>query len=211
MLRIGHFGGTKPTFDCSTPIDLAYDDAKRNAYAYANLAECLHAAGPQGEVVEVPPPKAAPAKETRSWSISGAAGGGVSAGAPRLAATLGGQLSLRTGEYLVFNPVIGFNLLYLSPGADNSGTLAAATAEIGVRIQQPLNGLYFDVSAGGYAGFDINAGRAARFTGGATAAAGVGWRWQRFELGAEARALVPEVDLDRTEVVVLGHAALRFP
>jgi hypothetical protein len=145
--------------------------------------------------------------------LSGAAGGGVTAGAPRLAARLGGQVSLRTGEYLVFNPVIGFNLLYLSPGADNPATLAAATAEIGARIQQPLKGLYFDVSVGGYAGFDIDAGRdpATRFTGGATAAAGVGWRWQRFELGAEARAIVPDADIDRTQVVVLGHAALRFP
>jgi hypothetical protein len=115
-------------------------------------------------------------------------------------------VSLRIGEFVVFNPVIGLNLLYLPSSSADPSTLAAATADIGLRIQQPLQGFYFDVSAGGYAGFDVDPkrDRSAQFTGGPTATVGLGWRWQRLELGAQARALVPETDFDRTHVVVFG-------
>lgn len=212
-LRIGHAGGVVQQFDCNASLGLEYDVAKSNAYAYDILANCLHGEGTQATEVTVKPPAAAAAAQAPRWSFSGALGAGVTPGAPRLAAALGGQVSLRTGEYVVFNPVIGFNLLYLSPSADSPASFAAATAELGLRIQQPLKGLYFDVSGGGYAGFDIDPrrDRAAQFTGGPTAAAGVGWRWQRFELGAQARALVPGTEFDRTQLAVFGHGALLFP
>jgi len=214
VFGIKHAGGVVQQFDCNAALGLEYDVAVRNAYAYDILANCLHGEGSTGSEYTAPPPAArATAQQAPRWSLSGSLGAGVTPGATRFAATLGSQVSLRTGEYVVFNPTIGFNLLYLSPGADNPASLAAATADIGLRIQQPLKGLYFDVSAGGYAGFDINGGRdpSAQFTGGPTAAAGVGWRSQRFELGVRARALVPETDFDRTQLVVFGHGAVLFP
>jgi hypothetical protein len=212
-LHIGHMGGVVQNFDCGSALGFAYDIAKRNAYAYDILANCLHGEGTKAMEVTGNTPAAPPAKEAPRWALSAAIGAGLTPGVPQFAAALGGQVSLRTGEYVVFNPVIGFNLLTLPSTDNNSSTLAAATADIGLRIQQPLEGFYADVSAGGWAGFDINAGRdpAAQFTGGPTAAAGLGWRWQRLELGAQARALVPETDFDRTKLVVLGRAALLFP
>jgi len=154
---------------------------------------------------------AAPAD--RRWSISAGAGADVTPDAQRLAAALGGRVSLRTGEFVVFNPTIGFNLLYLPASSLNTSHLLAATADVGVRLQQPLSGFYFDVSAGVYGGFDIDPDRAdpTRATGGFTGAAGAGWRWQKLELGAETRALSPGIDFDSASVMVFGRAALRFP
>jgi len=108
--------------------------------------------------------------------------------------------------------VIGLNLLYLPPSDFNPSHLVAATADLGLRIQQPLEGFYFDVAAGGYAGFDIDPSRGgpAEFTGGPTGAVGLGWRFRHLEIGPEARALVPEGDFDRTQVLVFGRAAWRF-
>ncbi|GLR87967.1 eCIS core domain-containing protein [Bradyrhizobium iriomotense] len=212
-LGIAHQGGVVQQFNCDAALGLEYHVAARNAYAYDILANCLYGSGTEAHEVTVNPPAGkAPAPEAPRWSISGGAGGDVSPRAQRLAAALGGQVSLRTGEYVVFNPVIGVNLLYLPSNANNPSTLEAATADIGLRIQQPLKGLYFDVSAGGFAGFDIDPARdpSSKFTKGVTATAGVGWRWQHLELGAQARALVPETDFDRTKLVVVGRAALLF-
>ena len=121
-LGIAHRGGVIQSFDCGTPIGLEYDDAKRNAYAYDILANCLHGSGTQATDVTVrrPAPARASARGRADsrWSISAAAGADITPGAERLAAALGGQVSLRTGEFVVFNPVIGLNLLYLpSSGA----------------------------------------------------------------------------------------------
>jgi hypothetical protein len=162
-------------------------------------------------------PAAAPTATTdapadKRWSISAAAGADVTPNAQRFGAALGGRVSLRTGELVVFNPQIGLNLLYLPSSDANPSHLLAATADLGLRIQQPLKGFYFDVSAGGFAGFDVDPKREAttEITGGFTAAAGAGWRWQHLEVGAEARALMPGADLDRTNVLVFGRAAWRF-
>jgi hypothetical protein len=203
-------------FDCNAAVGLAYDDAKRNAYPYGILADCLHGEGTQVEEVTVARPTRPTASETgRSearWSISAAAGADVTPGAERFAAALGGRVSLGTGEFVIWNPTIGLNLLYLPSSSANPSNLLAATADLGLRIQQPLEGFYFDVSAGGFAGFDIDPSRepSAELTGGLTGAAGLGWRWQHLELGAGTRALVPEADFDRTQVLVFGRLALRF-
>jgi|GEM_PF-3382163 len=153
----------------------------------------------------------APPAEKR-WSISAAAGGDVTPDAQRLALALGGRFSLRSDQALIFNPAIGFNLVYLPSSSFNSSHLLAATGDVTARIQQPLSGFYFDISAGGYAGFDIDPKRetTTEFTGGLTAAAGLGWRFERVEVGAEVRALVPEAEFDRTNVLVFGRAAWRF-
>jgi len=220
VLRAAHEGTPERTypeafFDCSLSMGLEWESAKRNAFAYDRLANCLHGDRPSS-VVETAPvvPGTAAATGTDSrWSLSAAAGAEVTPDAYRFASALSGRVSLRTGEYVVFNPVIGLNLLYLPPSDFNPSHLLAATADIGLRIQQPLEGFYLDVSAGGYAGFDIDPSRTspAAFTGGVTGAAGLGWRFQHIELGAETRALVPEADFDRTQVLIFGRAAVRFP
>lgn len=219
-LRIAHAGIPERTypsafFDCATSLELDWEDAKRNAFAFDRLANCLHGDRPSAALEPAPtvPGTTAPATTDPRWSISAQAGAEVTPNAYRFASALSGRVSLRTGEYVVFNPVIGLNLLYLPPSDFNPTHLAAAAADIGLRIQQPLEGFYFDVTAGGYAGFDIDPARAspAALTGGVTASTGLGWRFQRLEIGAEARALVPEAEFDRTQVLIFGRAALRFP
>jgi hypothetical protein len=198
------------------PLGLRYDEAKRNAYPYGILANCLHGEGTVKEDVPVAPLAGAkapvPASADSRWSISAAAGAGVSGKAQRFATALSGRLSLRPGELAVFNPQVGLNLLYLPSTDATPSHLLAATADLGLRIQQPLKGFYFDVSAGGFAGFDIDPRREspAQVTGGLTGSVGAGWRWKSVELGAEARALAPDAQLDRTQVLVFGRAAWRF-
>jgi Domain of unknown function (DUF4157) len=221
VLRASHAGIAERTVPeallaCELPFGLDYDDAKKNAFTYEMLANCLHGERPTAVVDTTPAPKAESASGTKSesrWSISAAAGADVTPDAQRFAAALGSRVSLRTGEFVVFNPVIGLNLLYLPSSSANPSHLLAATADLGLRIQQPLEGFYFDVSAGGFAGFDIDPNReqAAQFTGGLTGTTGLGYRWKSLELGAEARALVPGADFDQTNVMVFGRAALRFP
>ncbi len=216
VLRIAHAGLPERTFpeaffDCSSPLGLEWEDAKRNAFAFDRLADCLHGEQPSSEVEVSPAPQGAAAADSR-WSISAGAGADVTPDAYRFASMLSGRVSLNTGEFVVFNPVIGFNLLYMPPTDFNASHLVAATADLGLRIQQPLEGFYFDVAAGGYAGFDIDPSRGepAEFTGGPTGAVGLGWRFRRIEIGPEARALVPEGDFNRTQVLVFGRAAWRF-
>jgi hypothetical protein len=57
----------------------------------------------------------------------------------------------------------------------------------GLRIRQPIRGAYLDVSAGGFGGFEAEARNPAQFIGGISAGGGVGWHWERLEVGAEAR------------------------
>jgi hypothetical protein len=174
--------------------------------------EILHDA-----LVPTPAQPAAPATTPKTskgpgWTISGAAGGDVTPDAQRLAFALGGRVSLRSDELVVFNPMLGFNLLYLPASSFNASHLIAATGEVGARFQRRFSGFYFDVSAGGFAGFDIDPKRETTtdFTGGLTGAVGAGWRWQNLDVGVETRALVPEADFDRTNVLVFGRAAWRF-
>jgi hypothetical protein len=202
VLGIGHARGVRVSFDCGSPLGLRYEEAKKNAYPYGILANCLEGEGSEAEevTVTVAPPVQAPGtgKSDSRWSLSATAGGG----ARGFAATLGSKISLNIGEYAVWNPTIGFNLLYLPSGVADSSQVAAATAELGLRIQKPLRGFYFDVSGGGFTTFDA--------TTGLTGTAGLGVRWKRLELGAEARAVVPGTEFDNTDVLILGRAALRF-
>jgi hypothetical protein len=183
-------------FNCGSAFGLEYKVAKQNAFAYEILADCLHGEQPSSDIeVKVTP------REQR-WSISGAAGADVTPKAQRFAAALSGRLSLPINDLVAWSPAIG--LLALRSSSDNPSDLVAATAELGLRIGRPVKGFYFDVSAGGFAEIDP------KFTGGLTGAVGAGFRWQKVELGVEARALVPEADFDRSEVLVFGRVALRF-
>jgi hypothetical protein len=211
-LRIAHTGTPERQypeafFDCAIPLGVDWDDAKRNAFAFDRLADCLHGTRPSSSVTVDAPAStrdaASSANPDSRWSLSAGLGADVTPDAYRFASALSGRVSLRTGEYVVFNPVIGFNLLYLPSSSGNASHLLAATAELGLRIQQPLEGFYFDIAAARTS--------PAVFTGGPTASAGLGWRFSRLEVGAETRAMVPETDFDRTQVLVLGRAALRFP
>ena len=212
-------------FDCSLSMGLEFDDAKRNAFAFDRLADCLHGTRPSSNVTAEAPeggrdarPAADAARNPDSrWSLSLGAGADVTPGAYRFASALSGRVSLRTGEFVVFNPIIGLNLLYLPPSDANPAHLMAATADVGLRIQQPLQGFYFDVAAGGYGGFELDPTRTPGGsptptpTGGLTGTVGLGWRFRPLEIGVETRALVPEAMFDRTQVLVFGRAALRFP
>jgi hypothetical protein len=216
VLRATHAGTPERTypsafFDCGISLELEWEDAKRNAFAYDRLSDCLHGERPSSSLVTPAVTATAGSSDSR-WSISASAGADVTPNAYRFASALSTRVSLRTGEFVIFNPTIGFNLLYLPSSDLNSSHLAAATADIGLRIQQPLDGFYFDIAAGGYAGFDIDPTRpdATRPTGGPTASAGLGWRFQSLELGPEVRALVPEAEFDHTQVIVFGRAAYRF-
>jgi Domain of unknown function (DUF4157) len=183
-------------FNCGSAFGLEYKVAKQNAFAYEILADCLHGEQPSSDIEGKVTPR------EHRWSISGAAGADVTPKAQRFAAALGGRLSLRPDELVVFNPQIGVNLLYLPSSDSNPRPLL--TAELGLRIRQPLKGFYFDVSAGGFTDIDFKSTR------GLTGAVGAGFRWQQVELGAEARALVPGADFDRNEVLVFGRVAWRF-
>lgn len=200
VLGIGHLGGKIQSYSCDMTFGFRYAVARKNAYSYGILVDCLHGEGSQGE--ELSPAAPAGASGTGAgrsgsrWSLSG--GIGLTAGAQRFAAALGGSLSLRSGEYAVWSPRIGLNLLYLRDPAQ----LAAVTAEVGARIQQPVKGFYFDVSGGGFASFDAPRGL--------TGTVGLGFRTKRLELGAEARALVPGTDFGSADVLILGRAAVRF-
>ncbi|MEA2563866.1 MAG: hypothetical protein QOH06_5370 [Acidobacteriota bacterium] len=196
VLGITHKGGRVQSYSCEGSFGFRYADARQNAYAYAILANCLHGEGSQPEVV----PVRTPARRSR-WSISGAAGADVATGARRFASVLGANVSLGNGEYVVWNKRLGFNLLYLS----DPSQLVAATAEVGVRIQQPLRGFYFDVSGGGFAGFKVD-----QPTAGLTGTAGLGFRFERLELGVGARAVVPGTNFGDADVLILGRAAWRF-
>jgi hypothetical protein len=131
---------------------------------------------------------------------------------------LGLRYSLRQDKLIVVSPFLGVHALYLPSGGRNGDHLLAALAEFGVRFQGinvPLRGVYFDVKAGGYAGFDIPAkqpmtGSQASVTGvyGGSGALGLGYRWERLEVGVEARDLI---GTDKTNhVLILGGGTLVF-
>ena len=136
-------------------------------------------------------PEAAEHPPDRRWTLSASLGTELEPDLRRLAGLIGGQLSLRTGSHVVFNPRIGLHLLHITEPNDEAGRLSAAMLDLGLRIQQPLRGAYLDVEAGGFEGFKAEPGGPSEATGGLTLGAGVGWRWERLELGAEARTLLP--------------------
>ena len=134
--------------------------------------------------------------------------GGVSLpeGERTAAFALGARYSLRSDQTIVFNPLLGAQLLYLPAAGDRTTHLAAAIGEIGLRIQRPVRGVYFDVRTGGYVGLELPG---ADVEAGLTGAIGFGYRWERFELGAEARGLL-DLTGDRDRVIVVGAGAIRF-
>ncbi|HEV8579164.1 MAG TPA: DUF4157 domain-containing protein [Thermoanaerobaculia bacterium] len=213
ILGIGHEGGVKVNLSCDTPYGLAYEVAKLNAHPYGILAQCLAGRGAVQEGEEIVAPQAGELAGGRTgsrWSISAAAGADVTPKAQRFAAALSGRLSLSNGDLVAWGPAIG--LLHLRSSSANPSDLFAATAELGLRVGRPLKGFYFDVSAGSFGGIDIDPRRETprQLTGGFTGAVGMGLRSKRWEAGVETRALVPDVDLGRTEVMIFGRVALRF-
>ncbi len=139
--------------------------------------------------------------------------GGVSqpTGAARIALGLGTRYSLRSDQLIILNPTIGAQLVFLPSTGPTSEHVAVAIAELGLRIQQPLTGVYGDLRAGGFVGIGLpgaaGTGAGPRAVGGFAGAAGVGYRWERIELGVEGRALLGPSD---SQFIVLGSGALRF-
>jgi hypothetical protein len=147
---------------------------------------------PQPPVVEPPSTTSAAGAEsgrapTSSRRFGLEFGGGLSLPEGQRSAALGvgGRFSLRSDQAIVINPLLGARLLYLPPGGDRTTHLAAAVGEIGLRVQQPLRGAYLDLRVGGYVGLELPS-PGPRVEGGVSASAGLGYRWERFELGAEA-------------------------
>lgn len=145
--------------------------------------------------VPKPPPKptapAAPAALRFGASVSG--GGALSQEGWRAAVDLGAQYSLRSDRVIVIDPTVGAHLLYLPSGGHRLSHIAAAIAELGLRVQQPVQGLYVDVDLGAYAGVQIPTGPnapGASPIGGFTGALGAGYHWERLSIGAQTRGLV---------------------
>jgi hypothetical protein len=80
--------------------------------------------------------------------------------------------------------------------------------DLGVRIQRPLTGVYLDIEAGVFAGARFDPGTETKKTGGFGVTLGVGYRWNRLELGAEARFVDP-ID-DDSRVFIVGRGSLSF-
>jgi hypothetical protein len=216
VLRITHRGIPEMTFpatffDYSSPLGLDFDDAKRNAFAYEILANCLRGEPPTpiGSGATQPARTGvATGREARA-SVSLLGGATVTPAIQGLAG-VAGRLSLRPGSLVIFNPYIGLNVLYSPTTAVQPAGFFTGMAEAGLRIQQPARGAYLDIGGGGFAGFEAPLGAPLRTTAGLSASAGAGWRWERIELGAEARALFPLTSGDPDRVVVLGRFAVRF-
>jgi hypothetical protein len=165
---------------------------------------------PQEEAQTEEAPQTAPeaARDLR-WSASASVGAGF---LPDLRAMAGltGRVSLRTGPVIVFNPIIGLNILYGPSSGTTSEHLFAAVADVGLRIQQPIKGAYLDVLGSGFVGFTAERGAGSQATAGLGAALGAGWRWQRAEVGAEVRSLFPLTADDPNVLLVVGRGAIRF-
>lgn len=145
----------------------------------------------------------------RKWTVSVLGGGSVTPGIQGLAG-LAGRYTLRSGSLVVFNPYIGLNVIY-SPSTDpQSRSFLTGIGEVGLRVQQPLRGAYLDVAAGGYLGFEAQAGNPETLAGGVTGALGAGWRWERIEIGAEARATIPFTAGDPNRILILARVGARF-
>lgn len=143
------------------------------------------------------------------WSLSALGGFTPTPGLQGLAG-VAARLSLRPGGYVIFNPYIGLNVLYSPTTNDQPQGFLTALAEGGLRIQQPTNGAFLDVSGGAYVGFQAPLRDPLRFTGGLTAGIGAGWRWERVEIGVQEQTLFPLTSGDPTQVLVLGRIGIRF-
>jgi hypothetical protein len=151
--------------------------------------------------------------------LTGGVGFTPSTGALGAAVDLGARFALRSDRLIVFNPLIGAHLVYLPPTGSNADHVAAAIGEVGLRIQQPLQGVYVDVRAGGFVGLSVPTATGPGATGptaggpsferGATGQVGIGYRWERVELGASARGMF-ELGAGPDRVIVLGGGAVSF-
>lgn len=165
--------------------------------------------------VGVPVPKPAPKAPVHSpaaprFGAGLSLGGALSGEGWRAAIDLGLRYSLRRDRVIVIDPTVGAHLLYLPSGGDRLSHIATAIAEFGVRVQQPLHGLYVDVHAGVYAGVQIPTGAAPQGVtpiGGVTGALGAGYRWERLSLGAQARGLA---GAGPSQVVIVGVGTLNW-
>jgi hypothetical protein len=158
-------------------------------------------------VAPVPTTAASTAPSDFRFTLS--AVGGVEARELQSLGGVGAQLSLRTGPLVVYNPIIGLNLVY-APSDVHPHEFLLAMARLGLRIQEPVRGAFLDLTGGGFVGFDAQAGAARETTGGLGVGLGIGWRSERIELGAEASALFPLTEGDPTRILVLGKAGFRF-
>ncbi|MEM9292157.1 MAG: DUF4157 domain-containing protein [Acidobacteriota bacterium] len=221
VLNIEHQGGRRPAEDCSDRIGLPFEDALHNTHAYDHLATCCGPTGECGEVLtggeRVVGNAGSSAEEANEddsrGSVSLSGGVAVQDGEVRGALALGTQVGLRSGQALIFQPTFGFHLLTTFDGAGDD-VLGAALADFGFRLQQPMEGVYFDLAAGGYTGFRVQpdpatGDRDTDFSAGLQGGGGLGYRWERVELGAEARGLIPLTG-DPAQLLVLGRVALRF-
>lgn len=148
----------------------------------------------------------------KSWPQRGLpvrAGAALDDDARRAALSLGASLPLRSDRIVVLDPMIGAQIIYLPPGGDRESHLAAVLAEITLRIRQPRDGFYIDLRGGGYAGLTASPG-AISPAAGLTAAAGVGYRSEHLELGAEARAMWEQGGGAGDNFIVLGVGTWRF-
>ncbi len=129
----------------------------------------------------------------RRFGVELRAGAAFSDEGWRAAVDLGMRYSLRSDRAIVWNPIFGTHLVYLPSSGDRVSHIAAAIAELGVRIQQPLEGFYADIRAGGYAGLRVPGPGSAEKTeaiGGFTPALGLGYHSERLSIGAEGRGFV---------------------
>lgn len=123
---------------------------------------------------------------------------------------MGAQLSLKTGPLVVYNPIIGLNLVYSPSPEFEPHEFLLAMAHLGLRIQQPTRGAYIDLTGGGFVGFDADASGAREFTGGIGVGVGAGWRFERVEIGAEAKALFPLTENDPARILFLARFGYRL-
>lgn len=177
-----------------------------------DCADVRAATYPAPPSVEVPGPASASSEEAtspspRRFGLEIRGGASLGEGEQSAAIALGARYSLRSDRLIILNPIIGAHLLYLPPGGDRTTHIAGAIGEVGLRIQQPLRGIYLDVRTGGYVGLDLPT-PSPRVEGGFTGSLGLGYRTERIEIGAEARGLIGSGDTNR--VMVMGNLGFLF-
>ncbi len=157
--------------------------------------------------VERPSATSTPSGGSHRFGLELRGGGSLLEGQRSAAIGLGARFSLRSDRVIIWNPLIGAHLLYLPATGDRTTHLAAAIGEVGLRVQQPVRGVYLDVRGGGYVGLELPT-PGTKVEGGFTGAVGLGYRWERVELGAEARGMLGINSPDR--VMIMGVGSISF-
>jgi hypothetical protein len=210
VLRIRHEGGKILEIGCGA-IGLSFSQATKNAYAYELLAECLHAEEIETAKGEDIQGKTPPTQEGRGRRVGLTLRADVSPFEKRVLrrfASLGLDAPLRTGKLAVFNPTIGFQILSFPGNEARKEHIVAAMVDLGLRIQRPLTGVYLDIEGGVFAGARFEPGTDIKSTVGLGATLGIGYRWNRFEIGAEANFVAPRGD--DNQVFIVGRGSVRF-